>query len=74
MTQARRRQAAPDDDPAPQAPPEPDLEACCGQGCDPCVFDLYAEARERYEAALRAWQERRRTRSGARRGASGARR
>jgi hypothetical protein len=66
MTQARRRSAAArHDDPAPQPPPEPDLEACCGQGCDPCVFDLYAEARERYEAALRAWQERQRERGSA---------
>ena len=46
------------DDPAPQAPPEPDLEACCGQGCEPCVFDLYEAARERYRAELQAWQER----------------
>jgi hypothetical protein len=46
------------DDPAPQPPPEPDLDACCGQGCDPCVFDLYEAARERYRAELQAWQQR----------------
>jgi hypothetical protein len=47
-----------DDDPPPTAPTPPDDEACCGQGCDPCVFDLYAQERERYLAELRAWQER----------------
>ena len=34
----------------------PDDEACCGQGCDPCVFDVYAAAQERYLADLRVWQ------------------
>jgi hypothetical protein len=54
------RKAAPPepDDPAPQPPAEPDLDACCGQGCDPCVFDLYEAARERYRAELQAWEER----------------
>jgi hypothetical protein len=45
-------------DPAPQPPPEPDLDACCGQGCDPCVLDLYQAAQERYRAELQAWEER----------------
>jgi len=48
----------PDDDPRPEAPPEPDLDACCGQGCNPCIFDLYEMEREKYEAKLRAWEER----------------
>jgi hypothetical protein len=33
-------------------PVEPELEDCCRSGCTPCVFDLYAEALERYEAWL----------------------
>ena len=36
----------------------PDLDDCCGQGCNPCVFDVYDAKRERYLAALRAWQAR----------------
>jgi hypothetical protein len=35
-------------------PVEPELEDCCRSGCTPCVFDLYAEALERYEAWLAA--------------------
>lgn len=50
--------ASPADDPEPQPPPELDLDACCGSGCDPCVLDLYEEARQRYLTALRAWRER----------------
>ena len=49
---------ASNDDPPPQAPVEPDLDACCGNGCDPCIFDIYSAERERYLAALRAWQAR----------------
>ena len=45
-------------DPRPLAPIEPDFEACCGNGCEPCIFDLYAIERERYLAALRAWEQR----------------
>jgi hypothetical protein len=47
-------------DPRPIAPIEPDFEACCGNGCEPCIFDLYAIERERYFSALRAWDERQR--------------
>jgi hypothetical protein len=36
----------------PQPPVEPALEDCCRSGCTPCIFDLYAEALERYEAWL----------------------
>jgi hypothetical protein len=46
------------DDPCPTPPVRPLPEDCCQSGCNPCVFDLYDEARERYEAALRAWQAR----------------
>ena len=47
---------SPDPRPEPPLPPEPD--ACCGSGCNPCVYDLHDAALERYRAALRAWQER----------------
>jgi Oxidoreductase-like protein, N-terminal len=40
------------DDPCPTPPKKPDLEDCCHSGCSPCVFDLYEEALERYQAAL----------------------
>lgn len=40
--------------PTPPRAPEPN--ECCESGCDPCVFDRYAEAWERYEQALAAWQ------------------
>jgi hypothetical protein len=45
-------------DPAPQPPVEPALEDCCGNGCTPCIFDLYQDAYDRYEAALEAWRGR----------------
>lgn len=53
------------DDPRPVPPVRPEAEDCCNGGCDRCVFDLYQDALERYEAELRAWLQRR---SGARRG------
>jgi hypothetical protein len=46
-------------DPPPVAPIEPDFEACCGNGCEPCIFDIYAMERERYLVSLRDWQARR---------------
>jgi oxidoreductase family protein len=48
-----------DDDPPPIPPTRPEQEDCCRGGCECCVFDLYEEAREKYDAALRAWEERR---------------
>ncbi|MFA7506160.1 MAG: oxidoreductase-like domain-containing protein [Burkholderiaceae bacterium] len=45
-------------DPMPLPPPQPDLDDCCGSGCNPCVFDLHDAALERYREALRAWRER----------------
>ena len=48
----------PDDDPMPVAPPQPDFELCCGNGCDPCIFDLHDLAMDRYRQALRAWRAR----------------
>ncbi len=47
-----------DPDPEPVPPELPEDDACCGNGCDPCVFDLYDIERRRYLAALKAWQER----------------
>jgi hypothetical protein len=47
-----------DDDPPPVAPRRPENDECCGGGCNPCVFDLYEDARERYERALAAWRAR----------------
>ncbi|MFL9874441.1 oxidoreductase-like domain-containing protein [Paraburkholderia megapolitana] len=46
------------DDPPPQPPRRPEPDDCCRSGCEPCVFDLYDEAVERYRAALAAWQAR----------------
>jgi hypothetical protein len=37
---------------------EPALEDCCGNGCTPCIFDIYQDAYDRYEAALEAWRGR----------------
>jgi hypothetical protein len=48
----------PPSDPRPQPPAEPALEDCCRSGCNPCVFDLYEQALERYEQALAAWRAR----------------
>jgi hypothetical protein len=45
-------------DPRPEPPLPPDDDACCGSGCNPCVYDLYDAALERYRAALHAWPER----------------
>ena len=49
---------SPDADPRPLPPREPALEECCKGGCEPCVFDRYYEALERYRDALDAWLER----------------
>ncbi|MFL9997711.1 oxidoreductase-like domain-containing protein [Paraburkholderia sediminicola] len=37
---------------------QPDLDDCCHSGCNPCVFDLYDDALERYQLALAEWQAR----------------
>lgn len=50
----------PDPDPPPPEPPRPDDLDCCGNGCDPCVFDAYAQARERWRREMLAWEARRR--------------
>jgi hypothetical protein len=46
------------DDPRPAPPDRPHPDECCQCGCDPCVYDLYYDALERYEAALAAWEAR----------------
>lgn len=46
------------DDPRPQPPIEPEPGECCGNGCDPCIYDLYNEALMHYRTALAAWLER----------------
>jgi hypothetical protein len=35
------------------------MDDCCRSGCDPCIFDLYEEAMERYRVLLQAWEARR---------------
>ena len=40
----------------PRPPREPDLDECCGSGCDPCVFDLYEQRLERWRARCEALQ------------------
>jgi hypothetical protein len=64
-SRSRRQPAAPPSDPAaeppPQAPVPPALEDCCGSGCNPCIFDVYEDALERYRQRLTAWQQRQAT-------------
>ncbi|WP_232346447.1 MULTISPECIES: oxidoreductase-like domain-containing protein [Cupriavidus] len=47
-----------DRDPRPVPPERPGDNECCQSGCDPCVFDFYADEMERYRAELRAWEAR----------------
>jgi Oxidoreductase-like protein, N-terminal len=50
-------------DPPPVPPERPDLNDCCTSGCNPCIFDIYEDAVERYRDALRAWEERQKARA-----------
>ncbi|MER1966442.1 oxidoreductase-like domain-containing protein [Castellaniella sp. GW247-6E4] len=50
----------PDADPRPLEPEEPDLNDCCGNGCEPCVFDTYIEEKRAWEQAIKVWEERHR--------------
>ncbi len=47
---------AADADPRPEPPPAPDIDACCGNGCDPCIFDLHDLAMDAWRQSLRAWR------------------
>jgi hypothetical protein len=47
-----------DADPKPTPPEPPDFDACCGNGCDPCIFDLHDMAMDDYRKALKAWEAR----------------
>ena len=49
---------SPADDLEPIAPIAPGDDECCGNGCDPCIFDFYGYEQERYFKALREWKER----------------
>jgi len=51
--------SAPAHDPEPQPPLEPEPGACCQSGCNPCVYDQYWDACERYATALLQWRARR---------------
>ena len=47
----------------PPRPRQPEAEDCCGSGCDPCIFDLYEDALQRWEAQVerirQEWHEQR---------------
>ena len=45
-------------------PMEPDPDDCCGQGCDPCIFDtfdrqmgIYEDKKEEMESLLLEFEE-----------------
>ncbi|HEX5863714.1 MAG TPA: oxidoreductase-like domain-containing protein [Casimicrobiaceae bacterium] len=48
-----------EDDTPPMPPVCPGNDECCRGACDPCIFDVYEDALERYRADLRAWREHR---------------
>ena len=58
MTPPEQPPSPSDADPMPVAPPQPDFDLCCGNGCDPCIFDLHDLAMDAYRQALRAWRAR----------------
>jgi hypothetical protein len=45
--------------PKPVVPVRPDDDECCHGGCETCVFELYEREMARYQAALKAWEEKR---------------
>ncbi len=45
-------------DERPALPERPLPADCCGGGCDPCVYDLHAEAMEEYARVLELWEAR----------------
>lgn len=46
-------------EPPPTPPERPGDNECCQSGCEPCIFDMYAEDVQAYRDALRAWEARR---------------
>ncbi|RZL10603.1 MAG: hypothetical protein EOP40_05840 [Rubrivivax sp.] len=42
----------------PEAPQQPDIDECCGNGCSPCIFDTHDLAMDQYRQDLRAWRAR----------------
>jgi len=49
-----------DADPPPRPPEKPLASDCCEGGCDRCVYDIYADELEAFDAALAAWRQRQR--------------
>jgi hypothetical protein len=45
-------------DPPPLEPTRPEDYECCGNGCEPCVFDLHAQAVDRWRGEMNAWRAR----------------
>ena len=45
-------------DPPPLEPTRPEDYECCGNGCEPCVFDLHAQAVDRWRIEMKAWRAR----------------
>jgi hypothetical protein len=45
-------------DPPPLEPSRPEDYECCGNGCEPCVFDLHAQAVDRWRSDMKAWRAR----------------
>jgi hypothetical protein len=45
-------------DPPPLEPTRPEDYECCGNGCEPCVFDLHAQAVDRWRGEMKAWRAR----------------
>jgi hypothetical protein len=55
-TVADNRGMREDDDTKPIAPEAPLPGDCCDSGCDPCVYDLYAEETAAYREKMAAWR------------------
>jgi len=47
-----------DPDPMPVAPAEPALEACCGNGCVLCIYDVHGIQMDEWRQKMRAWRVR----------------
>ncbi|MCE7031210.1 oxidoreductase-like domain-containing protein [Lysobacter sp. GX 14042] len=58
MQEVQPLPSVPADDPPPRKPEAPLPSECCESGCDPCVYDTYADELEWYRKALAAWRER----------------